>query len=77
MPTVALSASGEPLMLSGAYGETLDGAIAAEAAAWKEVRAQLFRYAGILKPMLARRPPALGGMSLAEIAALGHDRRCR
>ncbi|MBA3447415.1 MAG: NAD(P)/FAD-dependent oxidoreductase, partial [Pseudaminobacter sp.] len=30
----------------------------------------LFRYAGILKPLLARRPPDLGGMSLGETSAL-------
>jgi phytoene dehydrogenase-like protein len=69
IPSVALSARGEPLILEGAYGETLVGASASEQAAWREVRAQLFRYAGILKPLLARRPPALGGMVLAETAA--------
>nr|WP_245263100.1 NAD(P)/FAD-dependent oxidoreductase [Mesorhizobium sp. LSJC277A00] len=35
------------------------------------MRAQLMRYAGILKPFLSRRPPDLGGMSLLETAALG------
>jgi hypothetical protein len=36
------------------------------------VRAQLFRYAGILKPFLSRRPPDLrGGGSLTETFALG------
>ena len=68
--SVVLSTKGEPLILAGSYGERLDGASAAEQAAWAEVRAQLFRYAGILKPMLSRRPPALGGgMSLSERAA--------
>ncbi len=71
MPTVALSATGEPLTLHGAYGESLSGASVAEQAAWKELRAQLLRYSGILKPMLSRRPPDLGGMSLAETSALG------
>jgi phytoene dehydrogenase-like protein len=71
MPTVALSEEGEPLTLHGAYGESLSGTSAAEQAAWRELRAQLIRYAGILKPMLARRPPELRGMSLADTSALG------
>jgi phytoene dehydrogenase-like protein len=70
-PTVALSATGEPLTLHGAYGESLSGTSAGEQAAWRELRAQLLRYAGILKPLLSRRPPELGGMSLAETSALG------
>jgi phytoene dehydrogenase-like protein len=70
VPSVVLSTKSEPLILGGAYGETLQGAHRSEEAAWKEVRAQLFRYAAILKPMLARRPPSLGGMNFAEISAL-------
>ena len=71
VPSVALSASGDPLILSGAYGERLEGATEAQARAWADMRAQLLRYAGILKPMLSRRPPSLaGGMSLSESAAL-------
>ena len=69
LPNVALSAQGEPLILTGAYGETLEGATSSEAAAWDAVRSQLLRYAGILKPLLSRRPPALGSMKLAESAA--------
>jgi phytoene dehydrogenase-like protein len=70
-PSVALSKDGSPLVLHGAYGETLTGAGPSEQAAWQPLRAQLLRYAGILKPFLARRPPDLGGMSLLETAALG------
>ncbi|HTV69454.1 MAG TPA: NAD(P)/FAD-dependent oxidoreductase [Rhizobiaceae bacterium] len=70
-PSVALSKDGEPLVLNGAYGETLIGASVAEAAAWTELRAQLFRYAAILKPFLAKRPPALHGMSFGEKSSLG------
>ena len=66
-----LSAKDGPLALTGAYGEDLVGA-SSEQAAWKELRAQLFRYAGILKPFLSRRPPDLrGGNSLSETFALG------
>ncbi|MEP6568028.1 MAG: NAD(P)/FAD-dependent oxidoreductase, partial [Mesorhizobium sp.] len=71
VPSVALAKDGPPLVLHGAYGEVLTGASASEQTAWKELRAQLLRYAAILKPFLARRPPDLGAMSLLETAALG------
>lgn len=71
MPSVALSKDGPPLVLHGAYGEVLTGSTPSEQSAWKELRAQLMRYAGILKPFLSRRPPDLAGMSLLETAALG------
>ncbi|CAN7310280.1 NAD(P)/FAD-dependent oxidoreductase [Mesorhizobium amorphae] len=71
VPSVALSRDGPPLMLHGAYGEVLTGASSSEQTAWKELRAQLLRYAGILKPFLSRRPPDLGAMSLLETTALG------
>lgn len=77
-PTVVLSEAGTPLVLDGPYGETLEGATAAEAIAWHAVRAQLLRYAGLMKPLLTRRPPALDGMSVAEMAGwakLGLDVR--
>lgn len=70
LPSIALSSDGAPLTLNGAYGESLAGASPSEQAAWKELRAQLFRYAGILKPLLARRPPDLEGMSFKETATL-------
>ncbi|WP_442581929.1 phytoene desaturase family protein [Mesorhizobium sp. ASY16-5R] len=69
IPSVALSAEADPLVLTGAYGERLEGVSPSGAKEWADVRAQLFRYAGIMKPLLARRPPALGGMALAETAA--------
>jgi phytoene dehydrogenase-like protein len=69
-PTVSLSAKDGPLTLTGAYGGSLVGASASEQVAWKDLRAQLFRYAGILKPFLSRRPPDLHGMSLSETLAL-------
>jgi len=71
MPSIALSKDGAPLVLTGAYGEGLSGAQPSEVQAWSELRAQLIRYAGILKPMLARRPPDLSGMTLGETSALG------
>ena len=69
-PTVTLSHDGT-LILHGAYGEALTGATASEQAAWKNLRAQLLRYAGVLKPFLSRRPPELGGGSFGDMAALG------
>ncbi len=59
LPSISLSAKDGPLTLTGAYGEGLVGASQSEQAAWQELRAQLFRYAGILKPFLSRRPPDL------------------
>ncbi len=70
IPSVALSADGKPLILGGAYGEVLEGAGTPEQRAWAEVRAQLFRYAGILKPLLSRRPPALGAIDFSDASAL-------
>jgi phytoene dehydrogenase-like protein len=67
--SVALSRDDNPLALHGAYGESLTGTSPSEQAAWREFRAQLFRYAGILKPLLTRRPPDLGNMSLMESSA--------
>lgn len=71
VPSVALSPTGSHLVLHGAYGERLDGATADETAAWRELRAQLLRHAGILKPFLSRRPPSLDGLSLGNAALLG------
>jgi len=70
-PSVALSETERPLTLHGAYGDRLEGASASEAGAWKELRAQLIRYAGIMKPLLTRRPPDLDGMTLSESAGFG------
>lgn len=71
MPSVALSGTGAPVVLRGAYGETVEGLSAFEAAAWSALRAQLMGHAGVLKPLLARRPPDLEKMSLSEKAAFG------
>ncbi len=70
VPTVVLSGIGAPLVLHGAYGESLTGASAAEEKAWRSLRAQLMRYAAILKPLMTRRPPDLEGMALGEGARL-------
>ena len=71
-PTTLLSARG-PLVLRGAWGETIDGDLPeTEQRAWSALRALLLRFAGVLKPFLARNPPNLEGMALAEKLAFGH-----
>ncbi len=69
MPSVALSPDG-PLVLRGAYGETLEGARPSEVLAWAGLRAQLISFAGVLKPFLTRRPPSLQGLTGGDKAAL-------
>jgi phytoene dehydrogenase-like protein len=70
-PTVAFDAKSGPLVLRGAYGETVDGVDPVEARAWRDLRARLLRQANVLKPFLTRRPPDLGALSLADKVALG------
>lgn len=71
-PSVALSATGNPLVLAGAYGERLEGEIAdADRRGWSELRALLLRHADVLKPFLSRRPPELGAMPFSQITSLG------
>lgn len=71
MPTVALgSGDGEPVVLDGAYGDSVEGLSFGEAAAWKELRALLLRQVGVLRPMLVRRPPDLDGMALTQKLSL-------
>lgn len=71
MPTIALAPDAGPVVLRGAYGETVDGLSASDAAGWAELRALLFRQVGVLKPLLARRAPDLEAMALSEKLALG------
>jgi phytoene dehydrogenase-like protein len=72
-PTALLSPGRGPLIMNGAWGETIDGDISeSEKRAWADMRAQLIRYAGVLKPFLARLPPDLtGGMALSGKLAFG------
>lgn len=71
-PTTLLSPARDPIILSGGWGETIGGDVsAAEAKAWIAMRAQLVRYAAILKPFLAKLPPALDGMPVSEALSYG------
>ncbi len=70
-PTVTLSENEAPAILHGGYGERLDGVSAAEAAAWKELRAQLLRQTGILKRFLTSPPPKIGSLSRKDVISFG------
>ncbi|MHA7773931.1 phytoene desaturase family protein [Roseibium sp. M-1] len=70
-PTVTLSAGEAPVILHGGYGERLDGVSAAEAAAWKELRALLLRQTGILKRFLTSPPPKIGKLNRKDILSFG------
>jgi len=71
-PTALLSPDRPPLILHGGWAERIDGDVPeTEKRAWAQMRTQLIRYAGILKPFLIRNPPDLHGMPLAEKLAFG------
>jgi len=69
MPTAVLG-DGEPAVLRGAYGETIDGVSAAEAKAFAALRDKLTFQAGILKRFLRRAPPQIGAISMGDIQTL-------
>ncbi|MGB3503713.1 MAG: NAD(P)/FAD-dependent oxidoreductase [Mesorhizobium sp.] len=71
-PTSLLSTEQPPLILRGGWGEQIDGDLPdSEKRAWAAMRAQLMRYANVLKPFLTRMPPGLDGMGLAEKLSFG------
>ncbi|MBX3575518.1 MAG: NAD(P)/FAD-dependent oxidoreductase [Mesorhizobium sp.] len=70
--TALISPGRDPILLTGGWGEKIDGDVSeTEKQAWLAMRAQLVRYAAILKPFLARLPPGLEGMSLSETLGFG------
>jgi phytoene dehydrogenase-like protein len=75
MPTTALDASGDHLVLDGAAGATLKGSISpADFKAWSVLRAQLLGFAGVLAPFRAMTPPRIakgGGNDYLRLAKLG------
>lgn len=84
MPTTALSATGDHLVLEGGYGESVRGSLSeSDRTAWTALRAKLLRFAGVLRPLKDMAPPKLGGgrdnelLKLAKIALklrlLGRD----
>ncbi|MCD2181645.1 phytoene desaturase family protein [Rhizobium sp. GN54] len=70
MPTAVLDGEREPAVLRGAYGETIDGVTADEAAAFSRLRDKLTFQAGILKRFLRRAPPQLGAIGIGDISTL-------
>lgn len=68
-PTVTLGA-GEPVVLRGGYGETLDGVSAEEALAFAAFRQKLMAQAAILGRFLARRPPLPGEITRKDLLPL-------
>lgn len=58
--STALSASGDHLVLRGAFGETIDGSLsAADKKAWAALRADLIGNAALLAPFKEMTPPRL------------------
>ncbi len=70
MPTAVLDGEREPAVLRGAYGETIEGVAAEEAAAFSRLRDKLTFQAGILKRFLRRPPPQLGAIGIGDVSTL-------
>jgi phytoene dehydrogenase-like protein len=84
IPSTALSANSNHLVLHSHQGETMTGSISdVDGAAWKDLRNRLMRFAGLLEPFKQMTPPRLAKgtsndmMSLArlglKIRGLGRD----
>jgi phytoene dehydrogenase-like protein len=75
VPTTALSATGDHLVLRGAYGEHVDGTLSAEdRKAWGALRGRLFRFASLLRPFKQMTPPRLergAGNELMKLTQFG------
>lgn len=75
MPTTALDASGDHLVLTGAAGADLIGTLSDDdRKAWAALRAQLLAFAGVLAPFRALTPPRLAkgvGNDTLKLARLG------
>lgn len=70
-PTVALDPVRGPVVLDGAYGESLSGVAADEAGRFAALRALLMSQADILARFLARPPPMPGDLSVGDALDLG------
>ena len=68
LPTGVLDGSGPAVTLHGAYGESIDGVSAEEAAAFTALRKKLVFQAGLLKRFLRRPPPQIGAISLGDLS---------
>ncbi len=68
LPTGVLDGSGRAVTLHGAYGESIEGVSAEEAAAFTALRKKLVFQAGLLKRFLRRPPPQIGAISLGDLS---------
>lgn len=66
-PTAVLSLEKGPIVLRGAYGESIDGVTPAEAAAFRAMKDKLLFQADILKRFLRRRPPQTTAIGLNDL----------
>ncbi len=73
--TTALCASGDHLVLDGAYGASVRGSLSnADHRNWAALRAKLLRFAAVLRPLKDMTPPSPGGgrnNELMKLANLG------
>ncbi len=71
IPTTALSATGDHLVLEGCYGASVRGSLSeADRAAWAALRSKLLRFAGVLRPLKDMTPARLGGSKDNELMKL-------
>lgn len=77
--STALSATGDHLVLEGAYGQHVKGSLsAADREAWRTLRDRLMRFASVLSPFKDITPPRLShaaGNPLLKLAQLGMNVR--
>jgi phytoene dehydrogenase-like protein len=71
LPTTALSATGDHLVLDGCYGERIRGSLSeSDRAGWAELRRKLMRFADVLRPLKDMAPAQLGGGTNNEVVKL-------
>ncbi len=75
IPSTAVSATGDHLVLEGAYGATIKGTLTpADREAWATLRQRLMRYAAVLRPFKDMTPPRItsgAGNPLLKLAQHG------
>jgi phytoene dehydrogenase-like protein len=69
-PTIALAGETGPIIMEGAFGETLDGCAPGEAAAFRDLRKRLLLQASILKRFDTETPVQPGNAGLGKKAAI-------
>ncbi len=69
-PTIALSGGAGPVVMEGAFGETINGCEPGEAAAFRDLRRRLLLQASILKRFDTETPVQPGNAGLGKKAAI-------